>query len=194
MSDPEALAWESLRPWMQALSLDPQRVENLLGQGTPDVWYADGALELKALHEWPKRAETPVRVEFRPGQVPWLLRRWQAGGAAWVMLRVGAQWLLFAAPDAGLIKSGLSAGTLTSLACWRSAPVARDTLWGSLGSWLRRDHDALLPPARARLLRHMCNKTMAQAAIILGTTPEAVCRAELEEGTLTNDLIDAWVA
>lgn len=61
---------------MNARGLDATSVENPACPGTPDVQYIDGWLELKFLEEWPKRAETTVRIEhFTPQQRCWLLRR-----------------------------------------------------------------------------------------------------------------------
>ena len=68
------------------------RIENLVGSGYPDV---EGCLdtcqfhiELKAVAR-PKRESTPIRVNFQPRQIPWLRKRWDAGGNCWVLLRVG---------------------------------------------------------------------------------------------------------
>jgi hypothetical protein len=58
----EGGTWDSLRPRMVALNLDPQRVENSLDNGTPDVNYTHGWLELKYLDAWPRRPGTLVTV------------------------------------------------------------------------------------------------------------------------------------
>lgn len=82
-------------PWTreqtQLRSLDVQRVEDATRGGRPDVegcW--DGfsfQLELKACVR-PARKLRPIKPSFRPGQVPWLLRRRSAGGACGVLLLV----------------------------------------------------------------------------------------------------------
>jgi len=87
---------------VQALKpLDAISVENSCGPGTPDVNYVDGWLELKWARTWPKKPETPLRLEhFTRQQRLWLIRRWKAGGRAFVLLKVGVEWLLFDAPTA----------------------------------------------------------------------------------------------
>ncbi len=82
---------EVLRP------LDAVSVENRCGPGTPDVNYIGGWMELKWLREWPKRAETPVKLDhdLEPQQRAWLRRRRNRGGAAWVMLQCRREWLLW---------------------------------------------------------------------------------------------------
>lgn len=70
-------------------------VENGAGAGTPDVNCVLGWLELKSIDGWPARPETPVRVpHFTPEQRLWLIKRCEAGGAAWLLLKVGRDWLL----------------------------------------------------------------------------------------------------
>jgi len=81
------------------------RLENAVDEGTPDVngcfdsnevW-----IELKALHEWPKRASTPVRLNhFKDCQRQWLVNRWLSGGNAWLFVRVAREYFLFSAPVA----------------------------------------------------------------------------------------------
>lgn len=75
---------------------DPISVENSAYPGTPDVNYADGWIELKALEKWPARKSTPVRIgHFTQQQKVWLRRRWKISRNAWLLLVVGAEWLLF---------------------------------------------------------------------------------------------------
>ena len=82
---------EVLRP------LDAVSVENRCGPGTPDVNYIGGWMELKWLRAWPKRPETPVKLDhdLEPQQRAWLRRRRNRGGAAWVMLQCRREWLLW---------------------------------------------------------------------------------------------------
>lgn len=79
---------KALRP------LDAISVENPVYPGTPDVNYIEGWIELKWLRAWPKR-DGEVRVDhFTPGQREWIRRRWKRGGAVWVLLQVGREWIL----------------------------------------------------------------------------------------------------
>ncbi|RUQ67313.1 hypothetical protein ELZ19_06975 [Brucella abortus] len=92
----------SLWTWLSRASkvlrdaLHMHRVENLVMKGMPDVegFLLDAGqfwLELKS-SERPARSETPVRfkVRGREAQARWLNRRWNMGGAAWLLLQVGS--------------------------------------------------------------------------------------------------------
>ena len=90
----ESGMWTSLRPLL--LDLDPERVENRVNVGTPDVNYVHGWIELKYTKRWPPKGG-PLRVEhFTREQRAWLVRRRRAGGLAFLLLKVGKdEWLLF---------------------------------------------------------------------------------------------------
>jgi len=77
--------------------LDAVSIENPAGPGTPDVNFIGGWIECKWLRAWPKRPDTPVKLShpLLPTQKAWLRRRRRRGGAAWVMLQCGREWLLF---------------------------------------------------------------------------------------------------
>lgn len=75
------------------LSLHMSRIENAVGSGMADV---EGCLrgdqfwiELKSVAR-PARASTPLRPKFQPKQAPWLRRRVEAGGRAYVLVQVGS--------------------------------------------------------------------------------------------------------
>lgn len=134
MSTPERDAWESLRPVLAEAGLDPRRVENVVGPGHPDVNYAGGDIELKALPSFPVREDTLVRVpEFTGEQAGWLLQRQRSGGRAWLMVRVDRTWFLFNAVAAHQVYTGLTAFH------WRQ----RSVTYGRLGEIKTRLIDAL---------------------------------------------------
>jgi hypothetical protein len=82
-------------------ALDPRRVENLLGIGTPDVNLSTGWVELKWVRAWPRNESTPLRLpHYTDEQRAWLLRRWNAGGGAWLVLQVQREWFVFNGPAA----------------------------------------------------------------------------------------------
>jgi len=78
-------------------SLHAVSVENKVGPGTPDINYVEGWIECKWLRSWPKRPETPVRLdhELTAEQRVWLRKREAHGGVAWVILQCGREWLIF---------------------------------------------------------------------------------------------------
>lgn len=97
----EQRAWDRIRDANDPRTLKLVRIENLCGEGTPDLigQNRNGTvfwLENKALEEWPKRASTPVLSgAFRPGQIPFMEAWRQWNGHAFVLLRVGLEFYLF---------------------------------------------------------------------------------------------------
>lgn len=77
--------------------LHPVRVENALTTlGLPDVNIVSGWVELKWAKEWPKKETTPFRLpHYTDEQRAWLMRRFQAGGGAWLALQVRTEWFVF---------------------------------------------------------------------------------------------------
>ncbi len=69
-------------------------VENVADNGTPDVGFVGGWLELKT-GEFPQTARGCVRVKVRPSQRVWLKRWAHTGGRAWTLTVVdGMFWFL----------------------------------------------------------------------------------------------------
>ncbi len=76
-----------------------QRIETSTAPGVPDVAYcllgASGWLELKEVASWPKKPETPLRLNsLTLDQVLWMERWERAGGSAHVLLQAGRDVLL----------------------------------------------------------------------------------------------------
>lgn len=82
--------------WRQAT-----RHEDKLNLGICDVSFvnnarAHGWIELKKLHEWPKRESTIVRLRhFTDAQRIFLKEKGEAGGNCWLLLKVYRDVLLF---------------------------------------------------------------------------------------------------
>lgn len=83
--------------------LDAMSVENPVRPGTPDINYIEGWVELKVLDKWPARPNTKIKVQcFTPQQRVWLRRRNKRGGAAFFLILIDKDWLLFDGETAGL--------------------------------------------------------------------------------------------
>jgi len=105
--------------------LDAFSVENPSRPGTPDVNYIPGWIELKWLPKWPKQADTIVKIDhFTPQQRNFLRRRWNRGGPAHLLLRVGSRGsienLLFEGPDASDFVGLVDREKLEALAVWHT--------------------------------------------------------------------------
>lgn len=91
MKTRESQLWNWLRDGTRAQrpDLDMQRIENLVGVGTPDVeaCYQGIAfwIELKAIND-----QENLDVEVSPEQVMWHRRRARAGGRSWFLIQVGS--------------------------------------------------------------------------------------------------------
>lgn len=76
--------------------LDPFRVENAVGPGTPDIAYVGGWIEDKYLPAWPKGETTPVRVpHYKPDQRAWHVRHRVAGGNVHVVIEIAGESMVY---------------------------------------------------------------------------------------------------
>lgn len=209
---PEQSAWAAVQPHLSAANLDPHRVENVLSPGHPDVNYAGGDIELKALAEWPVRPETPVRIEtFTGEQAGFLARRWSLRGAIWLLVRVGREWFLFDGWTALQVRSGLTQAEWREQAAWShngrdgwNSPGPRGREGPSaltrLAYWLRLDLDEMSGPERARACRLTCflrglhPKTPGEVANDLGWSVHRLYQTELGQSKTTDldDLLAYW--
>lgn len=111
--------------------LDPIRVENRVGPGTPDINYIGGDLENKWLRRWPKvRGEVVLLDHYTPQQRVWHQRRWAAGGNVFLLLCVAAtkEWLLFNGDVAAEVVGRVSQSRLylEATAVWPSGLINKD--------------------------------------------------------------------
>lgn len=99
----ENAMWQALRPAFVRTGLHPVRIEShYTDQGIPDVNYRDGWVELKHVDDWPARGG-PLKIKhFTKEQRSWLRQREACGGFAFLLLRVGQEWLLFRGTVAAL--------------------------------------------------------------------------------------------
>ncbi len=112
-------------------SLDAIPVENGVLPGTPDVAYIGGWIELKSEDKWPARANTVLALKrFTPQQRLFLRRHCRRGGKAWLLLRVGREWLLFDGATASDIVGLVPRSQLLAAAKkhWPSTPTDEELL------------------------------------------------------------------
>jgi hypothetical protein len=131
---PEGAMWQATRPLLAGL--DPVRIESPMTEGNPDVNYVGGWIELKAVRTWPKRPDTPLRIDhYTIEQRAWHQRRRAAGGKVFLLLKVGeTEWLLFDARTAALDLGHVSRARLYDIAIarWTRKPKKEE-----LQQWLR---------------------------------------------------------
>ena len=87
---------------------DGMSVENIACPGTPDVESTLGWIELKQLPGWTRSGHLPAMPHYRKVQRIWLAKRWRAGGAAFFLLQIGKEWLLFDGAIASVLDRGQS--------------------------------------------------------------------------------------
>lgn len=99
----EARLWEYVRDGVGPL-WEAQRHEDRHSLGIPDVSYSTdhhGWIELKYLPAAPKRPTTIMKVDhFTAEQRNWLTKHGRRGGHCFILLQVGACYLLFSWADA----------------------------------------------------------------------------------------------
>ena len=94
MATYESRLWKWIRYRTDLIEgLDIGRVENMVGQGFPDVegcWEGFSFyIELKVVPKRPKTDRGGITVTFQPQQPDWLEKRWACGGACYVLIQVG---------------------------------------------------------------------------------------------------------
>jgi len=119
----EVRLWEWLRDGLRGTAgLHMRRVENLVGDGDPDV---DGCYQGSYFEAELKGCDRPVRggllgFEVRQSQVIWHRKRWRAGGNIWLYVRVGKgreiKRYLVPAKHTARIKEGVTEQELADLA------------------------------------------------------------------------------
>lgn len=93
--------WINIRKGLITIKPRPhfQRFEDKLTGGIPDVMYCylglNGWIELKQADEFPKRANTPVRLKFRNDQYNWIHLHQKAGGRACLLAQIGREYFMF---------------------------------------------------------------------------------------------------
>lgn len=130
----EARLWQRMRNGITPFAF-AQRMENLVGEGVPDVWLCSrengqGAwVELKYRAVAPVRASTPIftmSYGLRPEQVSWIYSRAVAGAAIYVLGQCG-DWVFLIHGRYARDLAGMAADDLVLTADWYGS--ARRTDW-----------------------------------------------------------------
>lgn len=137
MKGGEARLWARMRTGI-ADKCFVQRVENMVGEGVPDVWLCskitgEGAwIELKARTIAPVRASTPIfsgDSGLRPAQVSWIHSRASAGAAIYVLGQC-EDWVFLIHGRYARDLAGMTADDLVLTADWYGS--ARRTDWAAM--------------------------------------------------------------
>lgn len=131
---PETRLWNRMRPHI-VQSCFVQRIENLVGEGVPDVILhlrdngSCAFLELKCRLLLPVKSSTPIfkgQHGLRPDQVAWIYERARVGANVWILGQGGDRiWLVHGCSARSL--DGWTIADLNSRCCWSGA--ARKTDW-----------------------------------------------------------------
>lgn len=137
MRTPEGRLWQRMKTGIELLCFS-QRVENLVGEGLPDVVLhcrkngREAWTELKCRPEMPSRPTTPIfkgDYGLRPEQVAWIYGRACAGAGIFILGQGGERlWLVHGSHAREL--SEMNAVQLSKVCDWEGA--ARRTDWQSL--------------------------------------------------------------
>jgi hypothetical protein len=95
----EASMWGRVRKALKIF--DPIRIENRCELGTPDVNLVMGDwIELKWVRSAPKKGGILKLEHYSMEQKTWAIRRHNAGGKVWVLLKVSSCWMIFPGQEA----------------------------------------------------------------------------------------------
>lgn len=131
----ESRLWEWLRDGLRATpGLHMRRVENLVGDGDPDV---DGCWQGKYFELELKGCDRPAKdgrlcFEVRQSQVVWHRKRWRCGGNIWLYIRVGkgrdVRRYLVPGNQAEQVKAGVDEEALARMSVLPPGHSQRDLL------------------------------------------------------------------
>jgi hypothetical protein len=114
---PETVLNGHLMTALRWFRLDPQRIENVVGEGTPDIEFVGGWIESKFLWEWPRRPDTIIHIRhFTTEQRAWHVRRAAFGGISFVALEVEDDLLIIKGDKAARMIGNTTRGELLASA------------------------------------------------------------------------------
>jgi hypothetical protein len=113
------------------------RIENLIGEGTPDLNMCLNGIELWIEFKQPvepKRSDTPLfgsNHRLTQGQKNWIKRQVNAKGRVYLLIATNKRWLLIHGRYADMINDA-SIFTLISFAEWHTATPIHKVEWSRL--------------------------------------------------------------
>ncbi len=139
----EKVDYQTLRKHLGKCHLE--RIENIVGVGTPDVYYCiDGEMgwiEIKSPIEperMTSRLLTKHRHQFGQNQKNWFLSHRNAGGRAFILLCTDKCWMLIDGKDAEMVND-LSVNHLLEIAVWTANKPFAFPMWSLLRMKLKGD-------------------------------------------------------
>lgn len=120
-----------------------ERIENIVGVGTPDINYCidgvEGWIELKSPKEpiGPHSKLFSDNHKLNMAQRNWFLRQRNAGGRAYILICTNKRWMLIDGKHADEINK-LTVGQLHNMAEWRVIKPMVPFNWGDLREVLIR--------------------------------------------------------
>lgn len=163
---------------MVKAGLDPVRVETYTADGIPDVQYIDGWIELKYAANWPRFGGVFRIGHYTQQQKIWGLRRWHAGGLAFLLLNVQNDWLLFDGWTAFHFLGKINRAELEKLALVNYSGPSKNIL-KNLHPFLKENLNEMSTNQKCRWLRVRSMIKLEQISEKLNCSNEEIIAAEL---------------
>ena len=121
-----------------------ERIENVVGIGTPDINYCiegkEGWIELKQPTE-PKKDTTPLfgsNHKLSQGQKNWFLRQFRAKGRGHILIATDKRWILISGALADHVNE-MTVSDLVENSQWSTMNPVKEEQWGYLREILTKE-------------------------------------------------------
>lgn len=129
--------YQLLRKHLMGKGVHLERMENMAGVGTPDIYYCiDGTMgwiEMKSPKE-PRRESSKLFADnhkLPQSQKNWFLNHRNAGGRGYILICTDKCWMLIDSKDADDINL-MTANELFEIAVWRMSKPISQSWWNLL--------------------------------------------------------------
>lgn len=116
------------------------RIENVVGVGTPDVNFCingvDGWIEMKSPKEPVRKTSKLLNHPLNQDQKNWFLRQCNAGGRAFILICTNKRWMLIDGSLADVIND-MTVNELWKIASWSMTKPISKEYWKSLRTILQ---------------------------------------------------------